>query len=184
MAAANKEGEQQQQQAIKQERLEINVKLVNPKTNDTIKDLIYFVNSNNASVETEQIGAHGKETNVYWDYSRSDNLGSMRLDVWSSGSAKYTATSTTTTTRLMPEPSSHKNSYLSRDDHSRIHVITFEVLKSEGKYHAEVEITGINHCFNSDNDNSLKIKRDWTVVIEITSDDSSFCHGDRQCRRE
>ncbi len=184
MAAANKEGEQQQQQAIKQERLEINVKLVNPKTNDTIKDVIYFVNSNNASVETEQIGAHGKESNVYWDYSQSDTLGTMWLDVRSSGSAKYTATSTTTTTRLMPESSSHKNSYLSRDDHSRIHVITFEILKSEGKYHAKVEIAGINYCLNSDNDNNLWISRDWTVVIDITNDNSlsSFYQGDNHQR--
>jgi hypothetical protein len=181
MAAANEEEEQQQQQATKQERLEISVKLVNSKTNDTIKDVIYFVNSNNASLETEQIGAQGKESNVYWDYSRSDKLGTMWLDVWSSGSAKYT---TTTTTRLMPEPSSHHNSYLSRDEHARIHVITFESLKSDGKYHVEVEIVGINHCFNSDDDNSLRIKRDWTAVIEITSDDLSFCHGDRRCWHE
>jgi hypothetical protein len=182
MAAANKEDEQQQQQATKQERLEINVKLVNPKTNGTIKDIIYLVN-NNASVETEQIGAHGKESNVYWDYSRFDKLGTMWLDVWSLGSAKYT-TSSTTATRLTPESSLHHNSFLSRDEHARIHIITFEVLKSDGEYHAEVEITGINHCFNSDDDNSSKIKRDWTVVIEIVSDDSSFCQGDRQCWHE
>lgn len=149
-----------------QEGLEVSIRLFNSKTNETIKDITYFVNI--TGLEPVGNDNRGNEKKVHWEYFRSDKVDTLWLDVWSSGSTKYATWGST---------SSYSPSYLFREEQGKIHMISSELLK-HGKYHAQAQVMGVNSCINSeDNDRILKVDRHWTFTIKITSILSS-CHND------